>query len=249
MNIDVQVERLGFALVKIAAYVRRADLRRRIEGSAFDLVDTVSRRNVVGFFESAPALEAIVRLGKAIYEIEPMNADMIISEIGNLKLGIRQFADLSLPSKDMQSGAEFQSQSLWANSQEEGTKVINEDLKRYRYRNTATVPVVKQIKAADTKVAKIPEKEEKPVSSIVGVQEEIKPEEQSLDNPAIRQSAIADKIRKFGSKNVQLKDIVAAFPNVSDRTIRYDIQWLCSQGIIERIGQGGPGTYYRARVI
>lgn len=58
----------------------------------------------------------------------------------------------------------------------------------------------------------------------------------------IRQSAILDKIRQ--SNNLPLKDIIAAFPEVSERTMRYDLQKLCAQGLIDRVGNGGPASYY-----
>ena len=72
---------------------------------------------------------------------------------------------------------------------------------------------------------------------------------QSDDNQAIRQSAIIDKIRQSEGMQIQIKDIIAAFPNYSERTLRYDVQRLCSQGVIERIGSGGPGTRYKIRVL
>ncbi len=71
-----------------------------------------------------------------------------------------------------------------------------------------------------------------------------------LNNAAIRQSAIIDRIRQSGNQTqIQLRDITQELPDVSERTIRYDLQKLCSDGVLERIGQGGPGTYYRIRVI
>lgn len=62
----------------------------------------------------------------------------------------------------------------------------------------------------------------------------------------IRQSAIINKIRQSGK--AALKDIIAEFPNVSERTLRYDLHKLCSQNIIEKVGNGGPSTYYVLRV-
>ena len=62
----------------------------------------------------------------------------------------------------------------------------------------------------------------------------------------IRQSAIIDKIKQSGK--VSLKDLLTELPDVSERTIRYDLQRLCGQGVLERIGNGGPSTYYIARL-
>lgn len=63
----------------------------------------------------------------------------------------------------------------------------------------------------------------------------------------LRQSAILDKVRSADGGQVQLKDILAAFPEVSERTMRYDLQKLCSQGLLDRTGSGGPASFYTAR--
>ena len=65
-------------------------------------------------------------------------------------------------------------------------------------------------------------------------------------NSTIRQSAIIDIIRQ--SKKIGLKDVLAAFPDVSERTLRYDLQKLCIQGVLDRIGNGGPATYYTLKM-
>ncbi|MEK7554774.1 MAG: DeoR family transcriptional regulator [Patescibacteria group bacterium] len=254
MNMDAQADRIAFALIKIAAYVRRPELRRRIEESAFNLIEMVAKRDIQRFFEAIPATEALVRVGKTIYEIEPMNADMLISEIGNLKSEIRQIAELSLPPKYEQVFNSVQLQNLWNSSQQTGFRKIEEDIKNYRFR-----PEISKIHS-ETIMAKTDSQKPKSQEIIEERNKEDKEENGTksegilstsltLDNPAMRQSAIADKIRKFGNKTAQLKDIVAEFSNVSERTLRYDLERLCNQGVIERIGQGGPGTYYRARVI
>jgi Fic family protein len=69
------------------------------------------------------------------------------------------------------------------------------------------------------------------------------------DNAAIRQSDIFQKIKDLPGESIQLKDLMGFFPGVSERTLRYDLQRLSAEGKIERIGQGGPATYYKARVV
>jgi hypothetical protein len=61
----------------------------------------------------------------------------------------------------------------------------------------------------------------------------------------IRQSAIAEFIVKIG--NCRMKDLVEQFPAISERTLRYDLQVLLGKGHIERVGEGGPSTYYRQK--
>lgn len=62
-------------------------------------------------------------------------------------------------------------------------------------------------------------------------------------NSAIRQTAMLEKIRQL--PDCRMKDLVAAFPEVSERTLRNDIQRLCDTSMIERIGNGGPNSYYK----
>jgi hypothetical protein len=67
---------------------------------------------------------------------------------------------------------------------------------------------------------------------------------QPSNDSAIRQSAILARIRQSG--NCRLKDIQDVLPNISERTIRYDLQTLVEQNLVERIGNAGPLVFYRA---
>ena len=62
-----------------------------------------------------------------------------------------------------------------------------------------------------------------------------------------RQSAILERIRQNSS--CRLKDIQEFLPETSERTLRYDVQNLIEQGLIERVGNGGPATYYKTKEI
>jgi hypothetical protein len=67
---------------------------------------------------------------------------------------------------------------------------------------------------------------------------------QSANDSAIRQNLILERIRQSG--NCRLKEIQDILPNTSERTIRYDLQTLLEQGLIERVGNAGPSVFYRA---
>lgn len=68
--------------------------------------------------------------------------------------------------------------------------------------------------------------------------------QQQSAQPGIRQTAIIDKIRQSG--NCRIKDIQDILPDCSERTIRYDLQSLVEQNLIERVGSG-PSVSYRIR--
>ena len=63
----------------------------------------------------------------------------------------------------------------------------------------------------------------------------------------IRQSAILNRIRQSG--NCRMTDLRQIFSEVSERTLRYDLEQLVSDGLVERVGNSGPATSYRAREI
>lgn len=69
---------------------------------------------------------------------------------------------------------------------------------------------------------------------------------ESRNDSAIRQETILNRIRQSG--NCRLKDIHDVLPDISERTIRYDLQTLLERGYIERIGNAGPSVFYRANV-
>lgn len=80
--------------------------------------------------------------------------------------------------------------------------------------------------------------------------EEIKkPAEESVESaPEVnleRKVKIMDRIRQSG--NCRIKDIQEVLPSVSERSVRYYLQGLVQEGLIERVGQSGPSTYYRLK--
>ena len=71
-------------------------------------------------------------------------------------------------------------------------------------------------------------------------------EEQVILNPEDRQEAVYQLIRQFPD-DCRMKDLVSEFPNVSERTLRSDIQKLIEEGLVERFGsKSGPFSYLRA---
>ena len=59
-----------------------------------------------------------------------------------------------------------------------------------------------------------------------------------------RQAKVIERIRQIG--NCRLRDMEDYLPDVSERTLRYDLQDLMAKGKIERFG-GGPTMHYRLR--
>jgi len=164
----------------------------------------------------------MVEFGKTIYEIEPINAKIIIEELNYFNSAIRQIAGLDSRKDELPDIKQIFSKE----------KVILSEVLKKKISQNLPNSAIEQ--------GSNPEKKEADSN-------DFRSENADSANSAIRQSAIVDLIRQFGNRQVQLKDVLGGFPALSERTIRYDLQKLCREGIIERIGSGGPGTYYKIR--
>jgi len=57
-----------------------------------------------------------------------------------------------------------------------------------------------------------------------------------------RQHRLFRKVQELGKTTT--KELMVSFPDVSERTIRFYLLRLCEQGLVSRIGNTGPGSYY-----
>lgn len=195
MFVNQKAQEISYAVVRVAAYIRRQELRQRLEKLSFQLLEEVAGGNLELAVRTCSGLESLISLGKSIYEIEPINAKVILGELASLNEAMRQIAGLE------------------------------------------------QLPNLDSVFSKPPAV----LSEVHGGGQEMSNGGGNGINASIRQSAILDKIRQSENRQAQLKDIIAAFPDISERTMRYDLQKLCLQGMLERVGNGGPGSYYVLR--
>lgn len=215
MFVNQKTQEITYALVRIAPYVRRQELRHRIERLAFQLLEEVSSENFEAANKTVSSLESFISLGKAIYEIEPVNAKIIAGELRSLGSALKQILGIESDSSEAPDVANLFSK---VPAVLENQTAFNSDI------NNAANPT-------EEKSAILPNSGNSNGNS-------------NGMAATIRQSAILEKIRQSANGQIQLKDLIAAFPEVSERTMRYDLQKLCAQGLVERVGTGGPGSYY-----
>lgn len=192
MQNNAQIERksqeLAFALIRVAAYIRKNELKYRIDALSFKLVQFIAEGLMN---ESLPVLNAIkglVELGKNLMQIEPVNTKILLREIELLNQAIRQ--------------------SILPDSLPDLNKIFSQE------------PIIEQ-------------KPQKAVPAISKIDSDV-----SL----IRQDKILEIIRQSGK--AQLRDLIAEFPGISERTLRYDLKKLFDDGKLNRQGTGGPSNYY-----
>jgi len=94
------------------------------------------------------------------------------------------------------------------------------------------------------------EQKEPDLSEIFGKKEEEieipKEIEAEIETLSSRQRAIFEFLRKNKGK-AKISEILEAFPNISPRTVRYDLQELCAKNYLERIGEG-RGVIYKIKI-
>lgn len=216
-----KAQEIVLALIKVAVYIRRPELRQRLEKLAFNLLETATGKEFESALKISGVLEGFILLGQSIYEIEPINARILVQELANLNAVMRQFAELDVKEGGIKLDiSEIFSKVPAVQQREDINPAMNAAVDSAM--NTASPLSIRQSYAEAGNL------EENNGNYILGV--------------ALRQSAIIEKIRQSGK--VALKDLLAAFPDVSERTLRYDLQKLCGQAVLERIGSSGPATYY-----
>ncbi|MDP2696252.1 MAG: DeoR family transcriptional regulator [bacterium] len=199
-------QQISLALIKLSVQTHRKEFRQRLERLAFDLVETINNNDAESAVAVLSATTGMIGFGKTIYEIEPINAKVMIEQIDNLLGEFKNsavFAEVDSDLSDIFSikdGAKDNDQDDSVSTDYSNSKING---------NGHTNGNGNGISAT------------------------------------IRQSAIIDVIRQSG--NMAMRDLVVAFPEVSERTLRYDLQKLCDQNEIERVGNGGPASYYTIR--
>jgi hypothetical protein len=307
MFVDKKAQEISLALIKTSVYARRNEFRKRLELLSFRILEEAALRDYVALSNTIAVLDGLLRFGRTIYEIEPVNAEMLLRELRNLNDAVRRIADFSLP--DLAQLPEQERifpvpQSLFTEAQDKGAAQANNprgefgnaairqsgnnegqanqlnaaitamrqnaateanaaiernaaiDTNAASDKNTATVSKAAteanaaiEANAENAAIRKSGNKTKRIARQKKEQAGEIDAGSGNGDNPEIRQARLIEYVGKSGDTPLPLRDITSAFPDVSARTIRYDLERLCSQGIIERIGAGGPGNRYKIRVI
>lgn len=223
-----KAQEIAYALIRLAAYVRRKDFRSRLENLALSLVESASAIEPDAALATSASIQSIVKLLVSVYEIETVNARILLGELMRFDSAMRQsFGIDALPDIGslFSSGNTANAIAELPDSSESGIDVADG---------------IKETRVDIEEGIDLSEAQSKNQSNIVSV------------GSAIRQSAILDKIKVACSdvsgdgaaKGCRMKDLIAEFPDVSERTIRYDLQRLLQHGSVERVGNGGPASYY-----
>ena len=209
-----------YALFRIAGNIKKLSFAEHLENQGLILLESVTSSNYEISGSSLVAIEYILKIGVDLGIVHNSNYEVLSLEIKNLNSAIIEFGN-SAKSSEVDIAEIFSKVSIskLAVNEKEEEKIIH---------NSQTFK----------------DAEKYQINRNIGNTANDNSGGGHNGNSAIRQSAILDRVRQ--NENCRLKEIQEILPGTSERTIRYDLQGLLEHGLIERIGNGGPATHYRA---
>lgn len=256
---------ISYALIRVSFYVKRQDFRSRLESLAVELLEDSARasadanlNNINRTLADISSLDALVRLAHSIYEIEPVNATILVRELDSLDSAIRSRCDIGIPTSLPEDFNSASGQYGNAVKPHQDNSAMRQSLNIEEFFSKADSETDKSNSISPISPSDNPNgnsinaaiRSRRKVGIPTSLSNDMNEASGQSGNEngigiAIRQSAIINKIRSGNDDGCRLKDLTAEFPDVSERTLRYDLSKLCEQGIIERVGNGGPASHYR----
>lgn len=215
---------ISYALFRIAAVSPNKGFSQYLEHYALELLDAAVSGNYHKAEKTSAAVDYFIRLGASVGLLSFQNSQILGIETKNF---LRLLHESMNTAKE--DGVSLEGSFSDIAGKEEGSDIVG-------------------FKHEDQNAAKYPAMQDKPdviagFSDAYPVHSHNNGNGQSENAAEIRQKEILEKIRQ--NNNCRLKDLQESFPDISERTLRYDIQRLIEQKEVERVGSGGPGTFYR----
>ena len=80
-HLEHKSQEIAHALIRIAAYIRKPELKKRIDSYSYDLIAAIAANNSATSVNTANVLKAFVILGRNTLLIEPNNARILMREL------------------------------------------------------------------------------------------------------------------------------------------------------------------------
>lgn len=210
-----------YAVFRVALSLKRGSIANHLEDQGLSLLESAASGDYERALSSSRSLEYLIRMGSDVNIINVANSDLICGELQQINSAIAGL-DKSANPLPVDISDVFSKPPAVAADQE--TNQYNQIFK--------DADVAVDIKPEPSQL----EADLHGFDGISGGGGMVK--------AAIRQSAILERIRQSG--NCRIKDLQDYFKDISERTIRYDIQGLIEKGLVDRLN-GGPLTSYKAK--
>ena len=230
---------ISYALWRIAANVKELSFAGKIFAKAIDFIGFSADGDYGSIAAKIPGTELLIKFGVDVGLIGVANGNILTREIGNFKSAI-----FELNANDVNKSAKIEDVNIADIFSNDLDDELALDIEVDRF-SRAEVADNQKHEIRDTDPENL-EGKSRPVDVNAGDLASNGGEVVGSLKSAIRQTAILERIRTIG--NCRLNDLQVILPDASERTIRYDLESLVEQNLIERIGSGGRGVYYRVRV-
>ncbi len=248
----------SYAVLMVASSAKNKDIGALLESKSISLLDSVLTAD---YAKTKDIINSIISLARIMVDgglLHPMNREVLIKESGNIYSAIeaisvlpkkeiplelnlnKAFSKSSLPTSPVRSNPTKRS----ADAQ---TYLTSNGVKRQIADNLVKQPVQSEIIKDESEIANN--------DSAKLITEKIADEiadrnynEAGFFKSEMRQSAIINKLQQIGNlpgqpAGCRLNELQELFPNVSERTLRYDIESSISKGLVERIGSRRNSVY------
>lgn len=78
-------QEISFAVLRVAAYVRRFDLRKKLEELSYHLIENIYYGNEELSLSTISTIEGFLTLSRNVYEIEPINYKILMDQLAILR--------------------------------------------------------------------------------------------------------------------------------------------------------------------
>ncbi|MBU4348177.1 DeoR family transcriptional regulator [Patescibacteria group bacterium] len=240
--LKTKAREISYALNRVSFYIKRNNLRQKIENLSFEFLESVAisgedpsdKQLSLRVFKNISAIDVLVRIAHSLYEIEPVNANILIRELDSFNSAIRKFNNSASEDSSVEELPNLETMFSSPPAVVENSANLE---RKQQDKNLATIDKQEEIVEKAYMSAKNSSKAESGNNTGNG--------NNSAISGQTRQTLISEKIRQSGKIN--LKELATQLPTVSERTLRYDLHRLCDQGTVEKIGNSGPGTSYIAK--
>lgn len=220
---------LSYALFRLAGVIKNRNYANAVEEKALRLLTSGAGEDFEAAIRDLRTVEYLVKFGTEFNFITPPNGEILLKEVVHLNSAIAESVhSAQLPEIDIKDV--FSKQR---------PLVKEKDMKKGGGRKEEKVSTGEGKQEENGNPAMITP-DPANIAAFSGIELS-----RYVKSVAVRQSAILDLIRQNNS--CRLKDIQAQLPDISERTLRYDLQKLAEQGLIERAGGGGPATSYQLK--
>lgn len=235
---------IAYALCRLSAAIHELPFAESLMGYAIALLNGAIRRDKDEVQQTLLGIDYFLNLGLGLGYLSQRNTDLLSQEMNKLQASLESLSN-DIGFNDIELADIFTQEAISELESVSNKSGQSQSPNNPQWRGFSEVTKSESgnMKSGNPAIA---ESEYLPKGSIEEVLENRKGQSGETNGSSIsienRQSAILERIRQSG--NCRIRDLQEAFPDYSERTLRYDVESLIAKNVVERVG-AGSATFYR----